>query len=119
MPAYGSTIVKVNSLAATAVLAVGHACNLLAIRGITVQVGVTFIQLFDKATAAEVTVGTTLPDWVVSVPTNTTTGDVGLGDGVPSTAGLKFDNGIVLAATTTPVGSSATASACHVRLAVM
>lgn len=118
MPGMGNTKIIVDSLSNTAVLARGGACYLMAAKAISVQNGVTFVQIWDRATAAEVTVGTTLPTWVISVPTNTTTGDTSVGDGVPSAQGLHIMNGIVMAATTTPCGSTAPASACHVRLAI-
>jgi hypothetical protein len=113
----GNTLVKVNSLVGTAVLAVGKPCNVVAIRGITTTAAVAFIQLFDKATAAEVTPGTTLPDWVVEVPAGTPVGNTSVGDGVPSVAGLRFENGVVVIATTTSITGTA-AVATHVRLAI-
>ena len=75
-------------------------CMLTAVRGFGPSTGVHYIQIFD-AVAADVTVGTTTPTWVVAgedgVPT--------LGDGLP-THGLEIQNGIVAVSTTTPEGST-------------
>ena len=63
-----------------------------------------FVQLFDAASADDVTVGTTAPSWVVM--TIFGAGPVSSGDGLP-THGLLFQRGLVIASTTTPTGSVA------------
>jgi len=110
MPGY-SELVKQNSVGATAVLMVGHKTALMAIRAINTTAADAYLQLFDKATAAEVTVGTTVPDWVVQSDAN----DPSVGDGLP-TSGLIFENGVVVASTTTATGD--TGATQHVRLGV-
>ena len=60
-----------------------------------------FVQVFDKASNAAVTVGTTPPDLVLVVPAN------GVLDAPPSDTGVDFDLGIVVAATITAGGAGA------------
>lgn len=62
---------------------------------------VSYLQLFD-AIAANVTVGTTTPTAVVALPASTP---------VNLNLGLKFSTGLVVAATTTPTGSTPPATA--------
>ena len=100
-----------NSLVATAVLSVGHRCALMAVRTINTTAADAYLQLFDAASASDVSVGTTVPDWVVQADAN----DPSVGDGLP-TDGIIFDNGIVIASTTTATGN--TAATQHVRLAI-
>lgn len=107
MPGW-SNRVNSNSLGATATLIVGHGATLTAVRAINTTAADAYVQLFDKATAAEVTVGTTVPDWVIQSDAN----DPSVGDGLPS-GGLVFENGIVAVSTTTATGS--TAATQHVR----
>lgn len=88
----------------TAVLALGKRGTLMAVRAFEAAVaGDAYIQLFDAAAAADITLGTTKPDWVVMIDQGT--GDVSAGDGLP-THGVVFVNGIVIASTTTPTGST-------------
>jgi hypothetical protein len=62
-----------------------------------------YIQVFNKASGS-VTLGTTVPDYVVGVqPTDTIAIPL---DGL----GMQFPNGVTLAATTTPTGAVAPAS---------
>ncbi len=67
---------------------------------------IVYIQFFDAATTAAVTLGTTAPTFWVAVPA--------LG-GVVDTSfvqGFVFKLGVVVAATTTPTGSTAATSTC-------
>jgi hypothetical protein len=59
-----------------------------------------YVQLFDVAGGATVTLGTTVPDLVLGLGATTT---VHVLDGT----GISFQNGIKLACTTTATGSSA------------
>ena len=63
-----------------------------------------YIQIFDVATAAGVTLGTTVPKLSLGIPGAQSSG-VG-----PSAVGVSFFNGIQVAVTTTPTGSSAPSS---------
>ena len=88
----------------TAVLAYGNPCTVMAVRAFESGVaGDAYIQLFDAAAAADITLGTTKPSWVIMIDQGT--GEVSAGDGLP-THGVVFINGIVIASTTTPTGST-------------
>lgn len=106
---------KVTNASATAQLAVGHRCVLVALQAF--QTGLAadaYIQLFDAAATSEVTVGTTVPDWI---------GKLDFGNGEVSDIstlpkdGLVFTRGIVVASTTTATGSSGNTT--QVRLAIV
>ena len=73
-----------------------------------------YIQLFDAAAAADVTLGTTVPAWVVLVDFGT--GNVSAGDGLP-THGLVFRNGLVVASTTD--ANNSTTVSTHVRVVII
>ncbi len=65
-----------------------------------------FVQIFDAAAIADVTLGTTVPDWVLVAAAG------GQDDSLKS--GLSFKKGIVAAATTTATGNTgAAASKVH------
>lgn len=64
---------------------------------------VAYVQVFDKA-AGDVTVGTTAPDYVITIPA-TDTARITLANGV------LHANAITVAATTTPDGSTAPTTA--------
>jgi hypothetical protein len=71
-----------------------------------------FIQYFDAATAAAVTVGTTKPLASFFVPGTGSVGTVGvLSESYEVPRALSFKNGVVVAATTTQQGGAAPASA--------
>ena len=101
----------------TAVLAAGHPIVLSAIRAVqnTATPDEAFIQIFDAALAADVNLGTTIPDWVVQ--TDEAVGGVSVGDGLPE-GGLSLANGCVIASTTLPEGSANPASTSTVHLGV-
>ena len=98
-------------MGATAVLLVGHKCTLTAIRAQNTTAADAYLQLFDAALAADVTVGTTVATWWVQSDAN----DPSVGDGL-SNGGLVFENGVVVASTTTATGNSAATQ--HVRIGV-
>ena len=107
-----SALVSANSLGGTVTQVATGTKTLTAIRAINTTAADAYVQLFDVAAIADVTLGTTLPAWVVlSDPS-----DLSLGDGLPN-GGLMFLNGIAAASTTTATGL--TAAVQHVRLAVM
>ena len=66
---------------------------------------VAYIQLFDVATAAGVTLGTTVPKLSLGVPTAQASGTG------PTAVGILFYNGLQVAATTTATGSTAPSTA--------
>lgn len=65
---------------------------------------ICYVQIFDAATAGAVTLGTTTPNMAIAVQANSTTH-------AANTFGIKFTNGIVVAATTTSTGSTGCAAA--------
>lgn len=71
---------------------------------------VTFIQVFNKA-SANVTVGTTAPDFVITLPGIATASGTGSDRNLEITCGLAMSTGITIAATTSASGSSAPANA--------
>lgn len=107
-----SALVTANSLGGTVTQVATGAKTLTAIRAINTTAADAYVQLFDVAAITDVTLGTTLPAWVVLSDPN----DLSLGDGLPN-GGLMFQNGIAAASTTTATGL--TAAVQHVRLAVM
>lgn len=70
-----------------------------------------FLQFFNAATAGAVTPGTTTPVFWVAVPAG------GVTDASLSVSPGQFPLGIVIAATTTPLGGTSPASACPVAIA--
>ena len=87
------------SLTSTAALVSNVPCRLEGVFAYNGSNATAFIQLFDAAAAASVTVGTTAPVAVVGAATVTFMN-------APFTGGLRFVNGIVAAFTTTATGSS-------------
>ena len=105
-------IISSNSMGATAVLIQGTACTLVAVRAINATAADAYVQLFDAALAADVTVGTTVPSWAIQSDAN----DPSIGDGLP-TNGIVFRNGIVAASTTTSTGN--TGATQHVKFVII
>ena len=66
---------------------------------------VTFIQVFNK-TSANVTVGTTAPDFVIPIPGMASAAGTGAAANWESTVGIAMSTGITVAATTTATGST-------------
>ena len=103
------------ALTSTAVLAVnlskGGTATLQAIFfGNEANSAPSYLQIWDVATAAVVTVGTTPPNMIIDAPAL-------LGNSLDFTLGVLFKNGVVIAATTTATGSTAPSSNCTVTLA--
>ena len=69
-----------------------------------------FVQLFDAASLADVTVGTTVPKWSIGLATATSTHLID--------CQVNFMLGLVVAATTTATGSSAPSAALVVNFAL-
>lgn len=106
-----SDVVSSNTVGATAVLLVGHKCAVTAIRAQNLTAADAYLQLFDAAAAADVVVGTTVARWWVQSDAN----DPSVGDGLPN-GGLMFQNGVVVASTTTATNN--TGANQHVRLGI-
>jgi hypothetical protein len=95
-------------------LAVGY-CNLESVEIENPNTTVVYLQLFDSATTAAVTLGTTVPNTTRLIPA---------GDGVASgvriiefNAPLRFGSGIVYAITTTRSDNTSPASVCQINFA--
>lgn len=93
------------AVTATAVLAAnlangGTASLNCVILGNEVNSAQTYLQIFDAAAAAAVTLGTTAPNMIVDAPSY-------LGNVVNLSPAVVFRKGVVIAATTTATGSSA------------
>ena len=102
--------VSSDSLGGTATLLVGYRVTVTEVHAINTTASKGYVQLFDAATAGAVTLGTTVPFRVLTVPADDSA------DLLLPTEGLVFDNGVVAAATTTATGS--TARTTHVRLGI-
>ena len=112
---HAAGLVKITDASSTPQLAVGHRCVLVALRGFQGALAAdAYVRLFDAAATADITVGTTKPDWVVQLDFGV--GEVSDGDGLPND-GLVFTRGIVVASTTTATGSASATT--QVRLAVV
>lgn len=75
----------------------------------------TYVQCFNAATTAAVTLGTTPPDWVISLPGSAAGGSAA---NMEWTNGISFPAGLVIAATTTPTGSTPPTNPIPVSLAI-
>ena len=105
-------IVSSDSLGGTATLIQEGVLCLVAVRAINTTAADAYVQLFDAAAAADVTLGTTVPLWVVQSDAN----DPSVGDGLP-TNGTILRNGLVAASTTTSTGN--TAAVQHVKFVII
>ena len=97
-----------DSVAGTALLVRAGKIEVDAVEAINTTAAAAYLQLFDAATAASVTPGTTLPVFVLKSAAND-----------PSAyklGGWVFQLGVVVASTTTVIG--ATGATQHVRLGV-
>lgn len=104
----GLSVYSNTALAATkAVVKIG-AASLYGYNIANPNAAVTYVQFFNKLTA-NVTVGTTVPDMVLTLPAN------GVLDSLGSLS-IDFSIGIVIAVTTTPTGSTAAVAASNVSL---
>lgn len=70
----------------------------------------TYVQVFNKA-SANVTVGTTAPDFVLRIPGLASASGTGIASNLELVNGLAMSTGITVAATTTATGSTAPANA--------
>jgi hypothetical protein len=86
-------------------------CGLWSIQIFNAAVATTYIQCFDAAKPADVTLGTTVPTWVIAVPT---VQSVVISPEQP----VSFIAGLQIAATTTAGGAAAPATAVDVALVV-
>jgi len=110
MPSYASAVER-NSLGATAQLVRSGKCVLNSVRSTNTTGAVAFVQIFDAAAAGDITVGSTIPRWVIEAEAS----GISAGDGLPED-GLLFENGIVAASTTTNLGN--TGATQHVRFGI-
>jgi hypothetical protein len=106
----GSLKFKVRNLAATVTaVKTSQFGQVFGVVVVNAQAAAAFIQVFDVATTAGVTLGTTTPDLELSIAGNTTTTFAwGNEDGV------RFDNGIQIASTTTEGGLTGSAAGVQV-----
>lgn len=115
MPNLGiGRVIEMNSVGSTAVLVTGcaHEVTVTAIRAINTTAALAHVQLFDAAAASDVTVGTTVPRWVVTSAASSASDGDGLANG-----GIRFVNGLVIASTTGVANN--TGATQHVRIAVV
>lgn len=64
-----------------------------------------YLQCFDQAAGGSITLGTTVPNFVLGIPSNATASN-GIATRGERTKGYIFANGLKLAATTTPTGAT-------------
>lgn len=95
--------IRVVNFEGTAVLVRAGTCMATSMKYVNEDAAVRFCQIFDAAAAADVTVGTTEPYWVLTAGANG-------GDDDYVGNGLTFLNGIVVVGTTTALGSTAAAA---------
>ena len=103
---------EADSVSSTVTLVQTGKLHLTAIRAINTTAAAAYLQIFDSATSTAISLGTTVPDWVVKSGAS----DPSDGDGFPTT-GILIENGLVVASTTTSTG--ATGAAQHVRITVI
>ncbi len=95
----GAAYYSNTALAGTATLAKTGKCSLAGFHFFNTSTSAAYVQFFDKATAAEVTLATTTPAFVIGLP--------GSGGATRTHASrIQFTNGMVIASTTTATGSS-------------
>lgn len=87
-----------------------RATKLTALNVVNTAAAVTYIQMFDASVPTDVTVGTTVPDMALGL--------VASGSLDWSGIDLMFGKGLVIAATTTPTGSTPPATGAVVNAAV-
>jgi hypothetical protein len=110
----GSTMVTKSALTATASVAKAAPCILTYWNISNTNSTTVYVQFFDAASTSGITLGTTAPLFWIAIPGGS---PGGVTDGLAGT-GIAFQNGIVVAATTTPTGSTAPSSTVPVVLAV-
>lgn len=102
-----STRLQANSVVETKALLIGVRCAATMIHAINTTASAAYLQVFDAAAAADVTVGTTVPTLVVTLAASASA-DIHVAEGA------LFENGIVVAGTTTATGN--TGAAVHARV---
>jgi hypothetical protein len=106
-----SGVKEINSLTGTLTRVAGPNSTLTACRAMNTTAAVAYVQIFNAAAAADITLGTTIPTWVVTSAASVPSAD----DGLPSD-GIEFPLGMWAASTTLHSGS--TGAAQHVRFAI-
>lgn len=106
-----SQILSSNSLAGTATLLRSGRVAVSWTHAVNTTAAAAYVQLFDAAAASDVTLGTTVPTYVLKSAASDPS------EGALPHNGLVFALGIVAASTTTATGS--TGAAQHVRLGVL
>jgi len=87
-----------------------HACTVDFAHGINTTGAAAYIQIFDVAAIADVSLGTTVPTLVLTIATGASATDT------YGSAGVDFANGVAVASTTTSTGSAAAIT--HARIGV-
>ena len=100
----GSRATLVSSLSTTLTRIAATGSNLSGYNISNPNAATVYVQIFDAAATGDVTLGSTTPNLSIAVPA------FGVTDALPS-SGVAFQNGIVIAATTTATGSSAPSTA--------
>lgn len=95
--------INVVNFEGTAALVRAGICFVTSMKYINEDTAARFCQIFDAAAAADVTVGTTVPYWILTAGANG-------GDDDYVGNGLIFRNGIVVVGTTTALGSTGAAA---------
>jgi hypothetical protein len=97
---------------ATAIFVRGENCNVVGYHIFNASNAAVFVQFYDAPASAPPTVGTTVAKWIVAIPT------VQQAFFYVQPAGLFFNGGLWIAATTTAAGSGAPSAALTVCLAM-
>ena len=115
---YGSSRIQQINQGSAQTLIRGGACVLSAVRGFSDNTGSAstqaYIQIWDAATAKEITVGATSPNWVVACVSS----NVSDGDCLP-TMGVMIRDGIVIACTQRIGQSNSTSSNLNVEICIV
>ena len=115
---YGSSrIQQINQGSAQTLIRAGT-CVLSAVRGYSSNASPatthSYIQIWDAATAASITVGATSPNWVVACVSS----NVSDGDGLP-TMGVMIRDGIVIACTSQVGAGNAVSANLNVEICIV
>lgn len=108
----GALIKQIGFGGNTPVVLAGRHTFVTSMKYVNEDSAIRFLQVFDAATAAAVTVGTTTPDWVLTAGANGGDDDF-VGDG------MVFLNGVVVVGTTTATGSTGAGAATQHVFAVV
>lgn len=101
----GSKFVGNDALTSTAILLKTGPCSLCGYHIFNTTTAEAYVQFYNAAAAADVTVGTTVHDFVLGIPAETA---AGLGSGACRSLfrPLQFTKGIVVASTTAAAGAT-------------